>query len=302
MLRATAIVATLPYIGLKVAWMAGSHLGIPEGSRLRTAGPLVLSVNAVTMLMDVALVVLVLALTRPWGRRIPGWLLLVPGFVACGLLTPILAAFPAQTLLHAVGIGTDTAAPAAGGEVFLDDWVFTVVYTGFTVQALALAGLFVPYAKERWGHLWRRTAGLSAGPRALAVGAAVGAVAYAGTQLHWALGGTAGLTAALAAERTTDTAVVGSAQALCALAGAAGALLLAFGRGRGARTPLALAWVGSSAAAAWGGWTGLAALIPGGDAAKEATTVLLLTYAGQMITGMLAAAVVARFLTARSAE
>ncbi|MCB5183351.1 hypothetical protein LG632_28835 [Streptomyces sp. SMC 277] len=294
-----AIAATLPYIALKLAWLSGSQLGIPEGSRLRESGPLLQAVNGVTVLMDVALVVLVLALTRPWGRRIPSWLLLVPAGVASGLLTPILTAFPTQRLLRLLGAGTDPAAAAAPREPFLDDWVFTVVYTGFSVQALALAGLFVPYARERWGHLWRRRTGMSGGPRALAVAAAVGALVAAGTQIHWALGGTAGLTPALAADRTTDTAIVGTVHALCALAAAAGALLLAFGWARSARTPLALAWVGGAEALSWGGWLFLAALIPGSDPAKEATATLQLTYAGQMITGVLAAAVLTRFLTAR---
>lgn len=33
--------------------------------------------------------------------------------------------------------------------------MFTVVYSGFIVQALALSALFVLYARARWGHLWR---------------------------------------------------------------------------------------------------------------------------------------------------
>src|SRR4029079_3148120 len=33
-LRAGAIAACTPYIGLKIAWMLGSHIGIPDGSTL----------------------------------------------------------------------------------------------------------------------------------------------------------------------------------------------------------------------------------------------------------------------------
>ncbi|MBW5485936.1 hypothetical protein GPJ59_29740 [Streptomyces bambusae] len=295
-MRATAIAATFPYLALKSAWVAGSHIGIPEGSVLRGSSLFWPVVNTMTLLMDAALVVLVLALTRPWGRRIPSWLLLVPGFVASGLLTPIVTGFPAQLLMRAFGVGGDTAGQAPR-EPFLDGWVFNVVYAGFSVQAFALAGLFVPYAKERWGHLWRRPTGLSAGLRTVAVAAAAGALAFAGAEAYWTLGGTAGLTDALVAARDADAVMVGIVQALCTLMGAAGALLLAFGRGAAGRIPLAAAWVGGAAAASWGLWVSLAALAPGGDPAKKITWALHLAYAGQMITGLLVAVVLTGFLT-----
>ncbi|MFD0510995.1 hypothetical protein ACFQ0Q_11320 [Streptomyces aureus] len=31
-LRAVAVVSCLPYLAVKAAWIAGSHLGIPDGS------------------------------------------------------------------------------------------------------------------------------------------------------------------------------------------------------------------------------------------------------------------------------
>ncbi|MGW0293845.1 hypothetical protein [Streptomyces tuirus] len=31
-LRAVAVVSCVPYLGLKTAWIAGSHVGIPEGT------------------------------------------------------------------------------------------------------------------------------------------------------------------------------------------------------------------------------------------------------------------------------
>lgn len=149
-LTAVAIAATLPYLTLKIAWLAGSHIGIPAGSVLLEPRLFLTVANAVTVLMDASVIALVLVLTRPWGKRVPSWLLTVPTFVATGLLTPIVLGFPGQLLLRGMGLGPDTAKQAAN-QPFLDDWVFQVVYSGFILQAIALAGLFVPYARERWG-------------------------------------------------------------------------------------------------------------------------------------------------------
>ncbi|KJY40453.1 LigA protein, partial [Streptomyces sp. NRRL S-444] len=151
-LQAAAVAATVPYLCLKGAWLAGSHIGIPDGSVLLGPGMFFKAANAVTLVMDAAVIVLVLVFTRPWGRRVPAWLLTLPVFVATGLLVPIVVAFPGQLLVRAVGLGPDAAAQAAR-EPFLDPWVFNVVYGGFIVQAIALAALFVPYARERWGCL-----------------------------------------------------------------------------------------------------------------------------------------------------
>lgn len=157
-LGAVALAATVPYLGLKTVWLCGSHLGIPEGSVLREPGPFFNTANAVTLAMDACVILLVLVLTRPWGIRAPGPLLTVPVFVATGLLTPILLGFSGQLLVRALGFGAERMGQAAR-EPFLDPWVFHVVYTGFSIQGLALAALFVPYARERWGRAWRGVTG-----------------------------------------------------------------------------------------------------------------------------------------------
>ncbi|MEV8532936.1 hypothetical protein [Streptomyces sp. NPDC051211] len=301
-LRFLALGACLPYLTLKTAWLAGSRIGIPEGSVLREPGLFFTVANAATLLMDAVLVVIVLALTLPWGRRIPAWLLTLPVFTATGLLTPILGGFPALTLMRALGGGPDRA-QAAASEPFLDDWVFNMVYVGFSVQALALAGLFVPYARERWGHLWQGTVGapMSGAIRAVAVAGTAGAMAFAALQLYWIAGGTAGLSAERVANWSSDSVMMCVVHSMCGLAAAAGGLLLAFGGRRPVRGPLALAWVGGSAAAAWGLWLSLAVLAPEADPAKQATSVMQLAYAGQMITGLLVATVLTRFLGSRRA-
>ncbi|MET9886788.1 hypothetical protein ABZZ20_27335 [Streptomyces sp. NPDC006430] len=301
-LGAVAVAATVPYLGLKAAWLAGSHIGIPADSVLLKSGPFLVVANSVTLAMDATVILLVLALTRPWGLRIPAWLLTVPVFTATGLLTPILTAFPAQILVKAMGMGVDETVRAAQ-EPFLDPWVFTVVYTGFTIQGLALAGLFVPYARERWGRCWQGVlgarlpspTGVVAGAAA-AVGAAVGAM-----HLYWAFGGTAWLSARQAALYSAETGVVSAAHGTCALLAGAGALLLARGGARRVRWPLALGWIGSAAALSWGLWMLTGALGPNLGHDEQTSTVIVLTYAGQMITGLLSVGVLTRFVTSRLA-
>ncbi|MDD9381973.1 hypothetical protein M8Z33_36070 [Streptomyces sp. ZAF1911] len=301
-LAAVAVAATVPYLTLKTAWLSGSHVGIPAGSVLLEPRLVLTVANAVTVLMDAAVILLVLVLIRPWGKRVPSWLLVIPSFVATGLLTPIVLGFPGQLLLRGMGLGPDEAAPTAA-KPFLDDWVFHVVYTGFIVQAIALAGLFVPYARERWGRRWQGPLGtrLPSPTGVVAGAAAVLAAVVAATHFYWALGGTAGQNASQIAQYSSDTAVGSAVHGICALTAAAGALLLARGGTRRAGWPLAVAWTGSAATLCWGMW--MLAAFSSGDPApgEQTTTASYLIYAGQMITALLATAVLGRFLAGRRA-
>ncbi|MFC9297460.1 hypothetical protein ACFTWH_21330 [Streptomyces sp. NPDC057011] len=290
----------MPYLALKAAWLAGSRIGIPDGSVLLDPGPFLMAANAVTVAMDACVILLVLVFTRPWGTRVPAWLLTVPVFVATGLLAPILFGFSGQLLMRALGFGAEPAAEAVR-EPFLDPWVFNVVYTGFTVQGLALAGLFVPYARERWGRRWQGVTGsrLPSSTGVVAAAAAAAGLAIAAVHLYWAFGGSAGLSAERAAAYTAETAVVSAVHAMGALAAGAGALLLARGGALPARWPLGLAWIGGAATLSWGAWMLIGALGPQVGGGEGPSAAGLLTYAGQMITGLLSATVLIRFLASR---
>ncbi|GAA1368535.1 hypothetical protein [Streptomyces beijiangensis] len=294
-LRAVALTACLPYLSLKIAWVSGSVIGIPEDSSLRDAGTTLVVANLVSVALDATLVVIVLLLTRPWGLRIRSWLIGGPVFVATGLLTPIVVGFPVQLAVRGLGGGQ-----SAAREPFLDDWVFDVVYGGFIVQALALAGLFVPYATRRWGHLWRDGAGVPTArtDQVLAVAASLAALAVGAMYLAWACGATTGLGADRIAELDADTYALDAVYVALALVAVAGVLALAFRTTR-LRTALALAWTGSAALGCWGAWMTLAALSPSDSPTGAAPALLRLTYAGQMLAGLLAAVVLTRFLTAR---
>ncbi|MFE1327509.1 hypothetical protein [Streptomyces sp. NPDC058741] len=306
-LRAVAVVSCMPYLGLKIAWIAGNHLGIPAGSALLDHRLTMAVVNVLTVLLDSAAIVLALVLTRPWGLRVPAWLLAFPVWVATGLLAPITAGFPAQLVVRAFGA---EGAGSPGRDGFLHEWVFAVVYSGFVFQGLALGGLFVLYARDRWGHLWRGrvwelpVGALGPAHRALAVAAAALALPPLAVHLVWACGGTAGLSAGRAAERTGVFHVVEALFAVFLLAAVTGGLLLAFRRGRAlpVRVPLALAWVGSGAAACWGGWLLLTSLAAVEDIAERPTPLMNLVYAGQMLVGFLVAALGAYYLAERSAR
>jgi hypothetical protein len=297
----------VPYLSLKVAWIAGSQVGIPDGSELLVHRTELIVVNGVTVAMDAMVIVLAMLLTRPWGLRVPAWLLVLPMWGATGLLTPIMTGFPAQLVVTAFGGSVDTTDD--GGRPFLDEWVFGVVYSGFIVQGLALGALFALYAQDRWGRLWRGRiwdlprAISRTSDRAVAVTASAVALLPLTAHLLWACGSTRGLHQDRIADRTSDFYVLEAQYALFLAAAVTAGLLLAFRRGRAlpVKVVLALAWVGAAATACWGGWTGLASLPVLGDAEQQPTALMFLTYAGQMIVGILVTALVVRFLLARSA-
>ncbi|MGW0559211.1 hypothetical protein ACWDZ4_00935 [Streptomyces sp. NPDC003016] len=306
--RAAAVVSCVPYVALKAAWIAGSGVGIPDGSTLLDHPGLTAAANSVTLLMDASVVVLALLLTQEWGRRVPAWLLVLPMWAATGLLTPIVTGFPLQLLAKAfTETFADTRSAPGGSEPFLDAWVFGVVYTGFVVQGLALGTLFALYTRERWGHLWRGTVGdlpdSAVGPRlrAAAVAASVLAALAGVPHLMWAAGSATGLSGTRADGRTPDFHLLEGTYALFAAVTAAAVLALALRRGRSLalRTPLALAWTGSGALGCWGGWLLVASALPVTDGAEQATALMLLTYAGQMIAGLSVLATGAAFLRRR---
>jgi hypothetical protein len=305
-LRAVAVVSCVPYLSLKIAWVAGSHVGIPEGSGLLDHRVSMAVVNGVSVLLDSAVIVLALMLTRPWGLRVPAWLLAFPVWVATGLLTPIMTGFPLQLVVRAFGGSTTTS---GDGEPFLDEWVFGVVYSGFIVQGIALGALFTLYARDRWGHLWTGPVWelpvgvIGSAQRFTAVAAGALALFPLTVHLLWACGATAGLSAGRVADRTSDFHVLETMDVVFLLVAVTGGFLLAFRRGRAlpVKVPLALAWVGSGAVACWGGWLALASLGGVDDIADRATPLMSLTYAGQMIVGILVATVGTYFLAERSA-
>lgn len=203
-LRAVAIASCLPYITLKILWIAGNRTGIPDGSTLLDQRVRTALANGASVVLDAAVVVLALLLTRPWGRRVPAWLLVLPMWVAAGLLAPIMIGYPLQ-LAASVGDGSRPA--PSNSEPFLDAWVFGVVYSGVILQGLSLGALFVRYARRRWGHLWQGVVGdlpTTAAIRATVAAGSLPALLPAVMHLLWAAGATTGLSADRIDSRSTD--------------------------------------------------------------------------------------------------
>ncbi|MGP3636180.1 hypothetical protein ACTU45_22955 [Streptomyces sp. 24-1644] len=307
-LRNIAIASCVPYLALKAAWIAGSHLGIPDGSPLLDHRTTMIVANGATILMDGSVVVIALLLTQARGRRLPAWLMALPMWIATGLLLPIMTGFPVQLLAGLLGGGTPATANA-GRRPFLDEWVFGVVYTGFIVQGLALGTLFVLYARDRWGHLWQGAlCDLQDGPttsvlRLGAVVATVIALVPGTMHLLWAAGSTAALNPTRIEERTSGFYALQAVDVLFVAATVAGVLLLAFRRGGGLPlwVPLALAWGGSGALACWGGWMSVASLTGAQETADQPTTGMVLLYAVQMLVGALVVTQGAYFFAERAA-
>ncbi|MBB1242100.1 hypothetical protein GL263_00685 [Streptomyces durbertensis] len=285
-LCAVAVLACVPYLLLKAAWLSGSRVGIPEGSVLTDGTTTLHVLNAVTLALDVCVVVLALALVLPFGQRLPGWLLLVPLWAATGLLTPLVLVVPLVTVLGGLTPGPATGEQAA--PPFLDSWVAPVVYGGFTVQALALGALFVPYFRQRWGHLLRgRVADLPAAPAGrLISGSAVVAVVAAATagvlHLWWALAGRSGLVLRMM-EGVHAAAAAGAVLAV---------LWLVFRRRPGTRLAVALTtgWAGGAVLAAWGLWwfvMSVSGVFHTGADEHTSTPAEWLAYSAQVISGLL---------------
>jgi hypothetical protein len=232
-----AAAGTLPYLTLKAIWLSGNPVGVVDPAVM--AGPAMGVLNGVTVLLDLLVVALALALTQPFGRRLPAWSLLLPMWVGTGLLLPVaISILPATLLLAAEG---------AGSPDFLEAWVRPLVYGGFAWQAIFLLGAFVGHARRRWADVVATpgVASRAVAPllRVVAAGGVGTAAVSAG--LHLVLAATSGSLAAGA------SATVGAG---FAVAGAAGVLLLVRDTTAHRWLATAAAWIGSAAMFSWGLW------------------------------------------------
>jgi hypothetical protein len=232
-----------PYLLVKVVWVAGGVLGLlPPGEELSLAGWTVL--NAVTILMATAGIVLGLALAQPWGSRIPAPPLLGCAWIGAGFLVPMLP----YTLLNS------TSHPSADdGGAGMPAWEGVLIAVGFAGTAVCLAVALPAYFRERWPEAFdgtvRPTRGF--GVASVAIGCAL---VVALVDLHWAAGGTPGLRHPEL--RGPGWRLLSGNSGSWALLGAAGTWSLT--SGRPARTPLWIpmttTWLVSGFLVAWGGW------------------------------------------------
>jgi len=291
---------------LKVVWTAGMPVGITDRSVLHSHGWV--AANALMAAVELAGLLLVLALTRPWARRVPAWLLLFPVWVGTGLLF--------RVVVGAALAGLSSAAShASGGSLGgFQPWVFVMVYASFAGQGAALAIAFACYVRARWGRLLgertgevvaRQTARVRSWPdnhlRGMAQAVAGMAIAVAAVFCYWAAGGSFGLSGAqphpswaLQASR-----VAGAVIAVAGLLGLAGR----WGHQTRFWLPAALTWVGSGSLAAFDGLTLMLNQLMSGTGASGsgwslAGTVLVI----EVVIGVLCAAVGALAVTAAAKD
>lgn len=251
LLAAGALVATLPYLGLKVLWIGGSRVGLTDPTFGTDAS--MRALNTLTLGLDLYAAGLALVFLTRRGRRAPAWLVVPPLWVGYGLLGCVLLVAVPSALLLAL------TSPAAGPTVDLSagpiaGWVYALVYTGFCGLGLCLLPAGASWAAERWGaaQRWRARLGDGHAPGWTAVTATA------------ALGGVAALGALATSAVASDGLSMQAGLGLGTLALGTTALgALVVGRPRRARrwTALAAGVLGSGGAAAWGCYAVLVGLV-----------------------------------------
>ena len=247
------VAAMMPYLSIKTAWLLGSEIGVVQPGLMRTA-PFVVG-NLITAVMELTGAALALALVHRWGRRLPIWLVLLPLWVAGGLLAPVMLAAPLGFLAGNI------ATPAADGPIDgLQGWVYGVVYAGFILQGTGLGVAFILHVRARWAHIFRARLGSPTSPRPIQAGllaalAALVALVVA-ARLFWAFGGSTGLTSEVRVGRSVAQRALDMSTASLALAGMLGLVILVAHRPRDiwAWGPLVAAGLGTGAMFCSGGY------------------------------------------------
>lgn len=236
-----AAVAVTPYLLIKISWTCGLFLPTEQ---MRDAGWR--TINAATVALAAIAILLAMAFCRPWGERLPAWLVALPVWVGTGLLVPMLFLAP---VLGRAAIERDKDAGAA--DVWAYEQILVMVsLVGVGIGlSLGLAG----YAKARWpealggpieyGEPLGHTRQLQI---TLAGLVAAGCVMFGVVKVFWATGGTLGIDPALLDERDIWWHLLSFSTGAWALAGAWGLLVLTTRRGsRRFLPPMAAAWIGS---------------------------------------------------------
>ena len=303
-----AVAACLPYLALKIAWVSGSTFGIPDPGS--SEGGAVTALNSVTVVMETVAVASALALARPWGKRLPAWLPVLPMWIASGLIGTLLVAMPISIVTSGSAVAAAQPSTTHAGPATVA--VGIAVDGGIAVQGLTLIPLFVLYARERWGHLLRGSiADLPDSPirpvqQLAACTAALLSLLPLTMHLLWAAGSGAGRSEAMAAAPDGFGTALDCASAGMAVVAAAAGLLIAFRRPgrRPVALPLAFGWLGAGSMTAWGGWLLIASLIPTDQPSDGPRFPPLaeLTFAVQLLVGVLILFVGACALAERAAR
>ena len=239
----------VPYLLIKISWVAGALLGLLPHDEGFTLGGWV-ALNVATIAMAATGIALAVALARPWGRRVPAAPLLTVAWVGAGLLVPMLPYLALTSLMD-----DGATADGASGPT-MPAWESALITASFAGLGLGLAVAVPLYLRDRWPAAFRGRLGpLPAATPGGTATVAVAATAASGLlTLSWAAGATLGL--AHPETRAAGWYLLTGTTAGWALAGAAALWMLA--HRRPARlpvwVPVAVAWTASGMLAAWSAW------------------------------------------------
>lgn len=282
----------LPYLLIKIIWMFGfmlpnERMGTPEWR----------AINAVTAVIASIGIVLAIAFVRPWGERVPGWIIALPVWVGTGLLVPMVILAP---ILGPAAISRDQRAGAADG------WIYEQV---FVMISLVGVGIGLPialatYVKARWPEAMSGPLDLGARPAdtrglqvVLAQLAATGGVLLGAVKIFWAAGATLGLDADKLVDRDIWWHMLSLSTGVWALVGAWGVLVLSMRRGSIRFVPpLAAAWVASGMLF---GYNMMLAMTPDTQPTPEVTLARVLTTELGIVVGIMMLFVVLLVLNER---
>ena len=179
-----AVLATVPYLVLKVLWLTGSEIGTTHRhGQDELSSTRFVAGNSITLLLMVVAALFVVALTRSWADRVPARLVFGLAAGATGLLGPILVGLPVGLAVQAVARGEVRPAEDTG----MAPWVFGVVYSGFGLLGLAMAVLIITHVLDRWGSLISRPPRRPSWPYTMA--GAVGLLPFGAAMSYWGLAG-----------------------------------------------------------------------------------------------------------------
>ncbi|MDN4525912.1 hypothetical protein [Fictibacillus fluitans] len=236
-----AALAVTPYLLIKIVWSLGLLLPTEQMGDASWR-----MINATTAVLAAVGILLAMAFCRPWGEKLPAWLVALPVWAGTGLLIPLLLLTP---VLGPAAITRDKQAGAAEFWVYEQLFVMISLVGVGILLPIALAG----YVKARWPEALTGPIDygeLHGDNRQLQVKlgklVAAGSFLLGALKLYWAVGGTIGIDPALLDNRDVWWHLLTLSMGAWSLAGAWSLLMLTTRRGSlGFLLPMAVTWISS---------------------------------------------------------
>ncbi|WP_242268844.1 DUF1700 domain-containing protein [Bacillus cereus group sp. BfR-BA-01352] len=239
-----AAISVAPYLLIKILWTFGLFLPTEQMGDASWR-----IINAVTAVLAAIGIFLAMAFCRPWGERLPAWLVALPLWVGTGLLVPMLLIAP---FLGPAAMIRDQEAGAT------DFWIYEQI---FVMISLFGIGIFLPlalagYAMARWPEALSGTTDYKELPGntlqlqiILTRIVATGCILLGVIKVFWAVGGSFGIDPATMSERDVWWHLLSLSTGVWSFAGAWGILVVVSSsrRSRWFLPPMTAAWISSGA-------------------------------------------------------